>query len=283
MSFEVHSKTLTGMWKKANNTLWNMKDDEFDFVRQGVTVHSFHNQLHSKTAEIDLTISDFGYTKTKWSMLLKLYFDPLSYALALERIKRYRAEPRGKRYVVDIPISFKQRLNASGECLLGMTVRFSEKRGWEAEVMTRASESISRWGVDLVFVHVLLREMGKELGFTPKDIAVHWNSASMFQSILTAPLFVCTQMKNGEKMLLNTKKPMATRWQEEVRTRFHRSFLPGERRYSTFRSQQRVVKAYDVLCGRETARHILHADDLNIPSVQGIELPERFLVKGGFK
>lgn len=283
MSFDVYAKDLDGMWVKANRYLWRCPDDEFDYVRPGITVHHFHNQLHSKTANITRSISDFGYTKTKWSMLLRLYFDPLSFAMAIERIRRYRAETKGRHYCVDIPISFKQRMNASGECLLGMTVRYSDKNGWESEVMTRASESISRWGVDLVFIHVLLREMGKTLGFTPDDVAVHWNSASMFQSILTAPLYVCLNVKNGEK-LLRGDKPLETDWQEKVRVRYRRSFIPdGQRKYSNYRSQQRVVKAFDVLSGREQAKHILTPADLNIPYTGNIELPEKFVTKGGFK
>lgn len=282
MSFEVHVKSLDQMWRKANIVLWRMKDDEFDYVRQGVTVHSFHNQLHSETADCSLSLHDFGYTKTKWAMLNRLYFDKLSFAMAIERIKRYKSESRGRYYVVDIPISFKQRMNASGECLLGMTVRYSSKNGWECEVMTRASESISRWGVDLVFIHVLLREMGRELGFTPHDVKVHWNSASMFQSILTAPLFVATRIKGGEK-LLRGNKPMDTRWQENVRIRFKRSFLPGERRYSNFKSQQRVVKAYDIFKDREEVKHILTPEELQIPNWRDAKFPESFMTKGGFK
>jgi len=283
MAFTVYSNDLDGMWLNANKVLWECPMEDFDYIRPGVTVHSFHNQLHSETALISRSISDFGYTKTKWSMLLKLYFDPMSYALAIERIRRYRKETKGRHYCVDIPIAFKQRLNASGECLLGMTIRYSDNLGWEAEVMTRASESISRWGVDLVFVHVLLKEMGLELGFTPEDVSVIWNSASMFQSILTAPLYVCLNIPGGEDLLMS-KKPLDTKWQEDVRRRFKRSFIPnGERRYSNFKSQQRVVKAYDILRGRDTAKHMLPPDSLHLPSVAHIILPEKFQIKGGFK
>lgn len=281
--FTIHAKNLDQLWQKANRWFWLRPNEEFDHVRPGVTVHSFHNQMHSETADVSMTISDFGYTKTKWSMINRLYFDPLSFAMAVERIKRYRSESKGKKYCVDIPISFKQRMNASGECLLGMTVRFSEKFGWECEVMTRASESISRWGVDLVFVHVLLREMGKELGFTPHDVRIHWNSASMFQSILTAPLYVCLHLKDGEK-LLRSNKPLDTEWQERIRERYRRAFIPnGERRYSNYRSQQRAVRAFDVLKGREEAKHILAPDDLQVPEWRNVKFPEKFIKKGGFK
>lgn len=280
MSFTVKAKNLDGLWKKTNLVLWNMDYDEFDYVRKGVTVHSFHNQLYADTSDVTMSISDFGYTKTKWSMLLRLYFNPESYVMAIHRIKAYRATPRGKRYVVDIPITFKPRLNASGECLLGMTIRFSEKNGWECEVMTRASESVSRWGVDLVFIHVLLREIGKELGFTPHDVSLYWNSASMFQSILTTPLFVCKM--GGEKLLSGTK-PLKTEWQEDVRTRYQKSFVPdGSRKYSNFKSQQRVVNAYDVMRGAREPKHILPPESLQLPPIN-VDLPELFLQKGGFK
>jgi len=269
------------MWRAANIKLWNMADEDFDYVRPGITAHSFHNQLHAAHADVTLPLSGFGYTKTKWSMLLRLYFDDISYRMAVERIKAYRSDPKGRKYVVDIPISFKQRMNASGECLMGMTVRYSEKFGWECEVMTRASESISRWGVDLVFIHVLLREMGKELGFTPHDVRVHWNSASMFQSILTAPLFICSQ---GREDLLKGEEPLKTKWQEAVRKRYRKSFIPdGSRKYSNYKSQQRVVNAYDILCGRAEPKHNLRPEDLSLPDWRNAPLPDNFLVKGGFK
>jgi hypothetical protein len=281
MSFTVETKNLDRLWRSANMKLWEMLDDEFDFVRSGVTVHSFHNQLHAAHADISMAISDFGYTKTKWSMLMKLYFNQQSYVMLIERIKQYRSNPKGRRYVVDIPLSFNQRMNASGECLMGMTVRYSEKFGWECEVMTRASESVSRWGVDLVFIHVLLREIGKELDFTPHDVRVHWNSASMFQSILTVPLFVCRQP--GGEELLRSKKPLKSQWQEAVRKRYFKSFDDsGGRKYSNYKSQQRVVKAYDALHGRIQPKNILTADSLQLPTIT-YQLPENFFKKGGFK
>jgi hypothetical protein len=281
MSFTVEKKNLDNLWVAANLALWNMADDEFDFVRSGVTAHSFHNQLCAHHADISMAISDFGYTKTKWSMLMRLYFNQESYVMLIERIKQYRNNPKGKRYVVDIPLSFKQRMNASGECLMGMTVRYSEKFGWECEVMTRASESVSRWGVDLVFIHVLLREIGKELDFTPHDVRVHWNSASMFQSILTVPLFICRQP--GGEDLLKSNKPLKSEWQEAVRRRYKKSFeVSGQRKYSNYKSQQRVVKAYDALHGRVDPKHILTVDKLELPPIT-YQLPEDFFRKGGFK
>lgn len=279
--FTVHAKDLDDMWRKANIKLWNMTDEEFDHVRAGVTAHSFHNQLHADTAETTLRISDWGYTKTKWSMLLRLYFNPVSYRMGIERLKAYRSGAKGERFVVDIPISFNQRLNASGECLMGMTVRYSVKHGWECEVMTRASESVARWGVDLVFIHVLLREMGKELDFTPSDIKVHWNSASMFQSILTAPLFVCLI---GKEDLLKSDKKLKSKWQEDVRKRYQKSFIPdGSRKYSNYKSQQRAVNAYDILQGRAEPKHILPPEKLWLPPWKDAPLPDNFLEKGGFK
>lgn len=286
MSFTVHSNTLDGMWLKANEYLWNCRDHEFDYIRNGVTVHSFHNQLHSETALISRSISDFGYTKTKWAMLLRLYFDPLSYAMCIERIRRYkRSGPhKARKYIVDIPIAFNQRLNASGECLLGMTIRYSQKFGWEAEVITRASESVSRWGVDLVFIHVLIRELGEELGFKPEDVSVSWNSSNMFMSILAAPLYVCLNMPGGEELMMDESIPLETKWQRDVRKRFRRSFIPnGERRYSTFKSQERAVRAYDVLRGAREAKVILPPSALHLPDVSDIEFPEKFKIKGGFK
>lgn len=279
--FTVDATNLDEMWKKANLSLWEMEDEKFDYVRKGVTVHSFHNQLRAEHADISMAISDFGYTKTKWSMLMRLYFNPESYLMAIERIRAYKAGSRGSKYVVDIPLTFKPRLNASGECLMGMTIRFSEKFGWECEVMTRASESVSRWGVDLVFIHVLLREIGKEIGFDPHDVRVYWNSASMFQSILTAPLFVC-RMPGGEKLLKSTK-PLRSAWQEAVRKRYHRSFNPeGTRKYANYKSQRRVVLAYDALRGEREPKHLLTPDSLKLPNIDA-RLPDSFYQKGGFK
>jgi len=277
----IRASNLDEMWEKTNDRLWTMKDKDFDYVRPGVTAHSFHNQLWSETAETHRNLSDFGYSKTKWGMLLKLYFDAPSFALAINRLKMYRSEgARGKKYIVDVPIRFKERGNRSGECLMGMTIRYSIKHGWQAEVFTRASETVSRWGVDLCFIHVLLREVGKHLDFTPSQTQVYWNSASMFQSILTTPLFL---ILTGREEELLSGKPQS-KWQADVQKRFRLAFAapPEERKYTNYKSQARVVKAYDVIKGRREHRHILKPDELKLPPVN-LELPEDFFKMGGFK
>lgn len=273
---EIHAKNLDELWEKTNWAFWNTKDEDFDFVRPGVTVHHFHNQLFSETAETNRNLADFGYTKTKWSMLLRLYFDPDSFRLAVNRLKMYRSEPKGKRFVVDVPIRFKERNNRSGECLIGMTVRFSKKYGWESEVFTRASEITNRWGVDLVFIHVVIREVGKHLGFTPKDVRVYWNSASMFQSILTTPLFLCLA---GREDLLH--KPPQTKWQADVQKRYQVAFAT-QAKYRSYKSQRRAVRAYQILKGEREAKHVLTPSELSLPKVD-LTLPEDFFKKGGFK
>lgn len=273
---EIYAKDLDELWEKTNWAFWNMKDEEFDFIRPGVTVHKFHNQLFSETAETSRNISDFGYTKTKWSMLMRLYFNPESFRLMINRLKLYRSEPKGKRFVVDVPLRFNERNNRTGECLMGMTMRYSQKYGWEAEIFTRASEITNRWGVDLVFIHVIIREIGKHLGFTPKDVRVYCNSASMFQSILTAPLFLCLV---GREDLLH--QPPQTRWQAAVQKRYEVSFVKEEK-YRSYKSQRRAVKAYKILKGEEEAKHILRPEDLKLPKVD-LTLPEDFFKMGGFK
>lgn len=276
----VTAKNLDELWKRVNWTLWGFTDADFDFQRPGVTAHSFHNQFYSETAELTRSITAFGYSKTKWSMLLRLYFDPESYRLLIARLKHYRGEVRGKRYVVDIPLMFKQRDNASGQCLLGMTFRFSQKHGWGVEVFTRASESVSRWGVDLVFIHVLIREVGKHFDFVPKDVHVFWNSASMFQSILTTPLFLAAM---GEKGLKELKKPdPLSKWQAAVQKRFRGAFDTEHRKYKSYKSQRRAVDAFDVLQGDMPPKLILPVEDLWLPVVD-LTMRTDFFKKGGFK
>lgn len=278
MTMKVKAYNLDDLWERVNWKLWNMTDEEFDFQRPGVTAHSFHNQMFAQTAEVTRSITAFGYTKTKWSMLLRLYFDPESYKMLIARLKHYRSESRGKRYVVDIPLKFKDRNNASGACLMGMTFRFSLKYGWEAEVFTRASESVSRWGVDLVFVHVLIREVGKELGFEPKDVRLYWNSANMFQSILTTPLYLALMGKWDE-----FEHPPKSRWQADVQKRYHAAFDTEHRKYKSYKSQRRAVDAFDVLRGDKEAKLVLPVSELWLPHVDLDDLPTDMFKKGGFR
>lgn len=278
MVMKVKALNLDELWDNTNRKMWGMTNEDLDFYRPGVTAHSFHNQLFSESASVTRSITTFGYTKTKWSMLLRLYFEPESYKLLIHRLKHYKSESRGKKYIVDIPLKFKDRNNASGACLIGMTFRFSLKYGWEVEVFTRASESVSRWGVDLVFLHVLVREIGKEIGFDPAQVRVYWNSANMFQSILTTPLWLAITGRWDE-----FDKTPKSRWQEDVQKRYRKAFATDERKYKSYKSQRRAVDAFDVLLGDKESKLVLPVSDLWLPKVDLDDVQVDPFKRGGFK
>lgn len=277
--FEVHGENLKDLWELANLELWNM--DPHDFIRPGVTAHSFHNQLIADTCEVpDMSLSFLGYTKTKWSMLMRLYFDAESFAMGIRRLQMYKNEPKGKKFVVDIPFRFNPRLNRTGECLMGMTMRFSQNFGWEAEIYSRASESVARWGVDLIFFNVYIREIGKHLGFEPKDVRLYWNSASMFQSCTTGPLFFAL---TGRERLM-TMRPQ-TKWQSYIQKRYRETYLADvdKRKYVSFRSQQRVLRAFDAQNGNFEFKNELRPEELLLPPYDLEAIDEDFFDRKGFR
>lgn len=290
MAMKVHAKDLDDLWDKVNyQFIYN--PDVVDFTRPGVSVHSFHNELIADTSECSITLYDLGYTKSKWSMLLRLYFDEYEYKMMINRLIHYRTvEKRGKVYVPDIGMQFRSRENRTGACLLGFTLRYSNKTGWECSVFSRTNETTARWSVDLIFINRLITTIGQITGFfEPKDVKLYWTAGSLFQSMTAAPLYMVIAGREKEiiRMAKGKMGPL-TKWQRGLVKHYGRSFnakysKTGELKYQTYKSQARVTQAYFRLKGIPTKEiKYVPNDQLLIPEVD-LTIEEDFFTRRGFR
>lgn len=278
----VIGKDLRDGWIKTNDELFFNGAETIDFSRPGVSAHSFHNYIRFDKCINSPEMWEMGFKKTKWGMLTRLYFDAEEFGLFINRLKFYRSERRGKKYVPDIGLQFKTRFNRSGACLMGLTVRFSLKTGWEVQVFSRASEMTSRWAVDLMFLYTMIKEVGKHLEFEPSEITLHWVGAGMYQSILTVPLYLVLAKK--EKFLRKTAVEDLTPWQRSVYDRWASAFATDSPRYQNYKSQKRSTIAYQWLKKGVPPEGpgIIMVEDLKLPPYK-LDIEEDFFTRKGFR
>lgn len=285
----AHAPNLHGLWDEVNRQ-FVYNEDVVDFARPGVSIHSYHNVLTADNCECDITLTDLGYTKTKWSMLLRLYFDEYEYRMIINRLKFYKAERRGKVYVPDIGMQFRSRENRTGACLMGVSLRFSEKTGWECSVFSRTNETTARWSVDLIFLNRLLTAIGEETGFfTVSEVKLFWMAGSLFQSVVTVPLYMV--IMGREKEVLRMAKGTAgelTKWQMAIAKRYGDSYNPkysstGQLKYQNYKSQVRVTEAYRQLKGKGTKVVVpISNESLQLPKVD-LTIDDDFFTRKGFR
>ena len=290
----IKAKSLDDLWDKVNNTFIH-DPSVVDFTRPGVSIHSFHNVLSSENANYSITLNDLGYKITKWSMLMRLYFDPYEYKMMIARLRHYKEnERRGRVYVPDIGMQFRSRENRTGACLMGITFRYSQYTGWQCSVFSRTNETTARWSVDLLFLHRLIDTVGKELGyFTVDDVKVFWSAGSLFQSVTTAPLYMV--IMNREKELIKMakkarKNPEAlTPWELFIAKRYGQSYNAkyspdgsGKLKYQTYKSQVRVTNAYLRLVHQLPPDKTIPNESLLIPKVD-LTIDDDFFTRKGFR
>lgn len=256
--------------KKLNMELF--KNQNYDYLRSGVTAHTFGIDLDISSATCDLDFSVLGYTMTKWGMLQGLYLDYDALGMMCARLLHYKSKsPKKKRYVVDIGMNFKARKNTSGSCLMAMTVGCNEKDGWHCQIFTRASELTMRWYVDLIFVHVLLRVIGEVVGFEPKEVKVLWRMATTYQSITSMPLTLCMYgyefwLRKNLELFETGQKNDYYAWTQATLKRFRKSYL--DKNYQNYKVQERPVKAFERLRGEREAMKPIPASSLKLKGLE---------------
>jgi hypothetical protein len=292
MTMHVVAKDLDDLWD-AVNYRFITDPSVIDFTRPGVSIHSYHNTFEADNCECKLSLTDLGYKKTKWSMLLRLYFDPEEYRMMIARLRHYKeVERRGKVYVPDIGMQFKTRENRTGACLMGFTLRFAIKTGWQCSVFSRTNETTARWSVDLIFINRLLTAIGNELGyFTPSEVKLFWTTGSVFQSVVTAPLYMTIAGREKEVIRLAKRfrqgDKTLTAWEAAVARRYGQSYNAkysetGALKYQSYKSQVRVTQAYFHHTGRKEPDKELPNTSLHIPQVN-LEIAGNFFSKKGFR
>lgn len=263
--FRIKANDFKDAYIKLNQYLF--MNEAHDYVRSNVTAHSFHNSIEIASAECDLNIHDINYTFSKWRQLLRLYFDPIQLGVMCARLLHYKEDWKHK-YIPDIGMNFKERRNMSGSCLMSMTIGYNNG-SWHAEIFTRASELTMRWYVDLIFVHVLIREIGKILGFTPQECRVYWRMACSYQSITSMPWFlVMTGQEQWLKDAMNQSPEELEKlgkWKQATIRRYKKTYLGGD--YENYKVQQRPAEAYKMFIGEMERKCTVFTKDLQIPPI----------------
>lgn len=267
---KIKVANLTDAYFELNNYLF--MNEAYDYVRNGVTAHKFHVQLECASATCDLHMHQVNYTPSKWKMLTNLYLNQEELGIMIARLLHYRDESsHSKKYIPDIGMNFKSRRNVSGSCLLAITIGYNQTYGWHCEVFSRASELTMRWYVDLIFIHVLIREIGKVVGFKPEQVRVFWTMASTYQSITSMPWFL---ILNGQEEYL--KQPLDSfkekSWAWWTAKRYNKCFVNTG--YTSFKVQRRPVEAYRMLKGEIPYKQIVRTENLVLPNFNIPELVE---------
>jgi hypothetical protein len=266
----IKAKDFREGYFKLNDYLFF--EDGHDWVRGQVTAHNFHVRAVFNTADCDLEMAEVNYTPSKWNQLNRVYLNNEELAKLCARLKHYQDKGGKHRYYIpDIGMNFNARNNASGACLMSFTVGYNQRDGWHCEVFTRASELTLRWFMDLIFIHVLIREIGKIIGFTTTDCMVYWHMVSTYQSITSIPLFVIMAGKEDwlrEQSEIWPERPEGlSEWKWGTVRRYHKAFLGDG--YQSFRVQRRPSEMYRIMNGEMEPKKSVKTKDLTI--LKGID------------
>jgi hypothetical protein len=164
-------------------------ENDYDYERGGVTAHKFDVMMRSESPDCTINLHDLNYTMKKWKMLNNLYLDPQAIGVFVARLQHYKNESKHKHYIPDIAMQFNTRRNVSGACLLNISLGYHQGR-WHCFVTSRASELTCRWPMDLIFIHVFLKEVSGYLGIDFHKIKVNWHMISTYQSITSMPYYL---------------------------------------------------------------------------------------------
>lgn len=148
---------LTNEWLNSCLSLINEPADLY--VADRKILRSRTLRFTSKTS--DISLSDIGYTKTKITMLKKLYLHEESYKKAIQ-MWDYFVE-RGKyastsfhcynHLVKPGATSPREKVSTRGPCLQAVTISYLEKGNAEIDIFYRTTEIFKKFPADLVFIY----------------------------------------------------------------------------------------------------------------------------------
>lgn len=157
----------------------------------------------------DLHMSDAGYTKSKMSMLKRLYLHEPSRDVALQLWEGRRAKHKYgsvsfhtyNHFIKNDPDKKSKRASVMGPCLQSVCLTLSDKGAVEVDVFYRTTEVFKKFPADLVFLRdVLLADFNLE-GFS--SMVCH------FANLTVHPMYYVTTIphhKNPIKRLDHLKK-----------------------------------------------------------------------------
>ncbi len=243
--FTLRAKDLEDAYKKYNAYLFFQ--DAFEYTR-GATAHSFQDTILIESLDCNLDLFKVNYSISKWKQLIRLYLNLDELGMMVYRLKHYLS--KGGKYLPYITMQFKSRDNPSGACLLNLSLGYHSGK-WHAVVNSRANEVTVRWYADLIFIRRLLDEICEATGIDINNVDLRWNMTSSYQSITGTPLMM-TYIGKEQWLIDNMENEDLTKWQASTVKRYLRTYI--EKDYQNFKSQERNVKAYEVLKGERPQR-----------------------------
>lgn len=191
----VKAKTLRDAWIQLNMQILERPHEviedctsSYAFIDGGIVY------VESGTDQ-GLNLGEVGYSRAKWKHLLRGYFLPESFEAAVRAGEHYLGRPQRPPLGI---VFFGDRIHkspgissAAGPCLVGFTLawRFADPTP-RCHVLSRSTESSRKLYADLVLVQVLLRTLGKRLGFDPRGVPIAWIFARITQTVDFVPAFL---------------------------------------------------------------------------------------------
>lgn len=260
-TLEAYTRTLRDAWSEINQHIISHPGETIeDSSSNGAFIDGISLTIESATGE-GLDLGEVGYTKAKWSHLLKGYFFPESYYKALAAAKEYM--DKKQRPPVGI-IFYGERLtkekvgiaSSAGPCLLSMS--FSWRYGNPTPrvfIHSRSSELSRKFYADCCFIHTIIRSFATDLGFDYDEVKIEWRIDRALQGTDYMPAFLYNILgyDHPDKLTGDHK------WIKQIR-----KLWPSEGEVSKLQSRQRAINEYFKLLAGETNTS-LPAKELVLP------------------
>ena len=267
----IDAKTPHDAWVAMNNAFVdNFQGEIHEFTgSQAVSYHSIVNIASFSSEGLDMG-QEVGYTKSKWTNLVRGYFNKESYDSFIERSLHYW---NGRKMIPSIGMIFsgnRTKIRADigegtvaaqgGACLLSFSLLRTKKGPITAVIHSRSSEVTQRFYADLIFIYVLLRTMGEELGFTPEEVKVQWIMPRTYQTFYQVLPFLTITGRLHE--VLDWEQSQLP-WRKKIFKSFTRFEGDAVIKYAV---ENRIRNFYRSVCNGEDLPNVT-PDKLNIMEV----------------
>lgn len=245
----VEGNSFGDAWKKLNY-------QAFKGVPEHISsnAHYFNCLMKITNPQIeDVNLGYIGYTKMKFKNLMNLYWLEDNAKEFIARLHYYKnIKPKGKNYVVSLALNFDSRMNRTGACLQYLSIGQSPTQGWIVFIRTRANEIAQRLYADMVFIHLILKKICKEVDIPFEELKIYWSIDAVYQSVIGCHLWLA--MTYNKKTIISfMNRTELTKWQKRVKDRYLKNFdLDVEnRKVYNYAVQQRATFNFDRILNNE--------------------------------
>ena len=192
----VAADSLRGAWENVNYAiLENPKELVENCSSNAAFIDGIELDIGWAKGD-DLDLGEIGYTKAKWTHLLKGYFFPESYYKALAAAQEYL----GKKQRPPVGIIFYgERLtkesvgiaSSAGPCLLSMSFSWRyDNPTPRVFVHSRSSDVSKKFYADCCFIYTIIRSFAADLGFDHTRVTIEWRIDRALQSVDYLPVYL---------------------------------------------------------------------------------------------